>query len=222
MKNQNLKELESFDRIRKFGEVKTGSKLVKSMVNLIKNEVLRIDSRFLESACGDGNFLTEILNEKLKIIHFKYKKDHIEFEKNALYAASSLYGVDILLDNVEKTRNRLLESIKNFCLKNYNYELENDFILSIKYILKKNIVNGDALSLKNVKNKKDIIFSEWSMVSTNEFKRRDYTFGELLAYQPIEELNLFSDLGDKAFIPTPIKEYPPKHYLKIYEYSKSK
>jgi len=212
--------MKTLDRIREFGEVKTENRLVKDMVNLIKNEVLRIDSRFLEPACGDGNFLIEILNEKLKLIHLKYKKNHIEFEKNALYAVSSLYGVELLLDNVEKTRNRLFDSINSFCLENYNYELENDFILSIKYILKKNIINGDALSLKDVKNKKDIVFSEWSMVSSDEFKRRDYTFSELLAYQPIEELNLFSDLGDKAFIPTPIKEYPPKHYLKIHEYTK--
>ena len=78
--------MKTLDRVRKFGEVKTENRLVKDMVNLIKNEVLRIDSRFLEPACGDGNFLIEILNEKLKLIHLKYKKNHIEFEKNALYA----------------------------------------------------------------------------------------------------------------------------------------
>ena len=152
------KIIKSKQRIVDFGEVNTNSNIVSKMVDLVKIEFEKLDSKFLEPACGDGNFLIEILNEKLKLIHLKYKKNHIEFEKNALYAVSSLYGVELLLDNVEKTRNRLFDTTNTFCLENYNYELENDFILSIKYILKKNIISGDALTLKDVKNKKDIIF----------------------------------------------------------------
>ena len=71
-------------------------------------------------------------------------------------------------------------------------------------------------------NKKNIIFAEWSMINSTDFKRRDYTFNELLAYQPMEGPNLFSDLGEQVFIPSPIKEYKPIHYLKIYDYFKTK
>ena len=214
--------MKPIDRVRKFGEVKTKNNEIKNMISLVNDEVLRVDSRFLESACGDGNFIVEILNKKLKNIYQKFKKDHKEFEKNALYVSTSLYGIELLEDNVEKTRSRLFETLSKFYNDKYNYVLEKDLALSIKYVFKKNIIHGNALTLKTVKKNEDIIFAEWSMVNATDFKRRDYTLNELLAYQPIKEENLFSDLGDKAFIPTPIKEYQPKHYLKIYEYSNSR
>lgn len=221
MKNSDITKSKS--RVEKFGEVNTQIKEINNMLSLVNNECSRIESRFLESACGDGNFLSNIFEKKLEIVFAKNKNDHIEFEKYAIYSLSSLYGIEIQLDNVLKTRDRLLKILKSFYLERFKKDLINEIIQSAKYILKTNIIHGDALSLKLANdNKKNIIFAEWSMINSTDFKRRDYTFNELLAYQPMEGPNLFSDLGEQVFIPSPIKEYKPIHYLKIYDYFKTK
>ena len=214
---QNQNSSKEIDRIRDFGEVKTRNKEIQGMINLVDHEVKRVDSRFLEPACGDGNFLAKILENKLDNALNKSKKDNIKFEIEAIYALSSMYGIELLEDNIDKTRKRLFEIVSSYITKNFKLDVEESYSKSLKYVLKKNIIHGNALTLKNVKNESDIIFSEWSMVNLTEFKRRDFTFNDLLAYQPFKEENLFSDLGDQAFIPNPVKEFKPVHYLKIYE-----
>lgn len=208
--------MENKKRIKDYGEVFTQKKEVDSILNLVKNETLNLESRFLEPACGDGNFLVEILSRKISILNSRFKKDKIDFERNSIIALSSLYGIDILSDNIEKLNIRLLDIF----IKNYqdNFgEINPDFLKSIKYILKKNLKFGDALNYKIPNSDKFIVFSEWSMVDLDFIKRRDFTFKDIMAYKPIDGPNLFSDLGDDAFIPTPIKDYPLKHYLKLYE-----
>lgn len=93
--------------MRDHGEVFTAEREVKAMCGLVKDETERIDSRFLEPACGDGNFLAEILTRKLAVVRKKYGKSHLDYEKNAVLAASSIYGVDILIDNVIACRERM-------------------------------------------------------------------------------------------------------------------
>jgi hypothetical protein len=83
---------------------------------------------------------------------------------------------------------------------------------------RKNIIQGDALTLTKPESDEPIVFSEWSSVNGSKMKRRDYTMANLLASQPIDEPNLFSDLGEKAFIPTPVAEYPLTHFLKLNEH----
>lgn len=208
--------MENKKRIKDYGEVFTQKREVDSILNLVKNETLNLESRFLEPACGDGNFLVEILSRKISILNSRFKKDKIDFERNSIIALSSLYGIDILSDNIEKLNIRLLDIF----IKNYqdNFgEINPDFLKSIKYILKKNLKFGDALNYKIPNSDKFIVFSEWSMVDLDFIKRRDFTFKDIMAYKPIDGPNLFSDLGDDAFIPTPIKDYPLKHYLKLYE-----
>lgn len=208
--------MENKKRIKDYGEVFTQKKEVDSILNLVKNETLNLESRFLEPACGDGNFLVEILSRKISILNSRFKKDKIDFERNSIIALSSLYGIDILSDNIEKLNIRLLDIfIKNY--QNNFGEINPDFLKSIKYILKKNLKFGDALNYKIPNSDKFIVFSEWSMVDLDFIKRRDFTFKDIMAYKPIDGPNLFSDLGDDAFIPTPIKDYPLKHYLKLYE-----
>jgi len=210
----------SQNRISQYGEVKTENKEIKNMLGLVENEIERVDSRFLEPACGDGNFLSEILFKKLELAYKNSKKDLIKFEIQAIYGLSSLYGIELLEDNVEKTKKRLRKLIDEYFKDKFHVKLNDNYSRSLNLILKLNIIHGDALSLKKVKNKKeDITFSEWSMINDTDFKRRDYTFKDLLAYQPYKEENLFSDLGDEAFIPNPVKEFIPKNYLKLYEYS---
>ena len=208
--------MENKKRIKDYGEVFTQKREVDSILNLVKNETLNLESRFLEPACGDGNFLVEILSRKISILNSRFKKDKIDFERNSIIALSSLYGIDILSDNIDKLNVRLL----NIFVKNYQDhfgEINPDFLKSIKYILKKNLKFGDALNYKIPNSDIFIVFSEWSMVDLDFIKRRDFTFKDIMAYKPIDGPNLFSDLGDDAFIPTPIKDYPLKHYLKLYE-----
>lgn len=205
-------------RVSKFGEVKTNFKEIKRMTGLVDNEVNRIDSRFLEPACGDGNFLSEILNKKLLNIFSKNKKDKIKFEIKGIYALSSLYGIELLEDNVIKTRERLYKILEDFYNEKYKVNFNNDYKKSINKILSLNVIHGDALSLKK-RNGDQITFSEWTMINDTDFIRRDFVFSELLDYRPFDGHNLFSDLGDKVFIPSPVKEYKTKNYLKLHEFS---
>ena len=102
-------QVKSKQRVADHGEVFTAEREVNAMLDLVKQETERIDSRFLEPACGDGNFLAEILRRKLAVVKRKYRKSPIDYEKNAVLAATSIYGVDILQDNVDACRERMFE-----------------------------------------------------------------------------------------------------------------
>lgn len=143
-------QIKSKERIRNHGEVFTAEREVKAMCDLVKDETNRIDSRFLEPACGDGNFLAEILTRKLAIVRKKYAKSHLDYEKNAVLAASSIYGVDILQDNVLACRERIFgiwdKEYTSVCKRDSNNETR----AAVKYIFSRNIVCGNALTLKCV------------------------------------------------------------------------
>lgn len=179
------KQVKSKQRVADYGEVFTAEREVKAMCDLVLQETERIDSRFLEPACGDGNFLAEILNRKLAIVRNKYKKSPLDYEKNSLLAVSSLYGVDIMADNVLACRERLykiwVKQYKSVCKK----ECNEDTYKSISFILSRNIVCGNALTLKCVdENGNDtdepIVFSEWAFITGFNIQRSDYTFDQLL------------------------------------------
>lgn len=179
------KQTKSKARVRDYGEVFTNEREVKAMCDLVKDETERIDSRFLEPACGDGNFLAEILKRKLAVVKTKYRKSPLDYEKNAVLAATSIYGVDIMADNVEACRNRMFEiwnkEYTAVCKKDANDQTRN----AVQFIFQKNIVCGNALTLKKVDNdgnelKEPIVFSEWAFITGSNLQRKDYTFDELL------------------------------------------
>lgn len=179
------KQIKSRKRVVDHGEVFTNEREVKAMCDLVNDETQRIDSRFLEPACGDGNFLAEILDRKLAVVKKKYKRSVMDFEKNSLLAVSSLYGVDIMMDNVLQCRERLFKiwdrQYKAVCKK----ECSDDMRDSIRFILSKNIVCGNALTLHEVdENGNDtsepILFSEWGFVTGPQLSRSEYTFDEIL------------------------------------------
>ncbi len=209
-------QVKSKQRVTDHGEVFTAQREVQAMLDLVKQETERIDSRFLEPACGTGNFLVEILKRKLAVVENRYSKNQIEYERYSILALSSIYGVDILQDNVQTCRDRLLGIFTHYYLTNYKNEINPEFLKTAEFILKRNILWGDALTLKTPDPKAEpIIFSEWSAVNGSMIKRRDYTMANLLQSQPIDGMNLFSDLGDKAFIPTPVGDFPLTHFLKL-------
>ena len=213
MKNKE-QQIKNKSRVSNFGEVLTSKKEVLDMLNLVNTETLRLDSRFLEPACGNGNFLTEVLNFKLNILEKNYSKNQYEFEKFSIQIFTSIYGIDILEDNIISARERLFNQYFDLYNKKFKSDVNQKLLDCIKYILKLNLVHADALSLKNVKNDKFIIFSEWSLVN-DKIKRRDFEFKNLIDYAPFEKGTLFSDLGDKVIIPSPIKEYPLTYFLDI-------
>jgi len=200
------KQVNSKQRVADHGEVFTAEREVKAMCDLVSDECQNIYSRFLEPACGDGNFLSEILSRKLAVVKKKYKKSPLDYEKNAILALSSIYGVDILLDNAVACRERLFiiweKEYKAVCKK----ECSDDTRAAARFILSRNIVCGNALSLRCVdENGNDttepIVFSEWAFITGSQMQRKDYTFDELLNGDDVakkksakkEQLTLFNE-----------------------------
>lgn len=220
---ENL-QVKSKKRVAEHGEVFTNEREVSNMCDLVKQETERIDSRFLEPACGNGNFLAEILRRKLSVVKKIYGKSNADYEKYAFIAISSLYGVDILNDNVSECRERLyniwLNEYRNIVKKSINEKV----CEAIKYLLKKNILCGDALTLKR-NDGVSIIFAEWSFITDSKVKRRDYSLAELLEGKAEKSMaNLFQDTEDwvydaesESFIPTPIRDYPLTDYWRVQE-----
>ena len=213
MKNKE-KQIKDKSRVSNFGEVLTSKREVLNMLNLVNTETSRLDSRFLEPACGDGNFLTEVLNSKLDILEKNYSKNQYEFEKFSIQIFTSIYGIDILEDNIIFARERLFNQYSDLYSKKFKSNINQKLLNCIKYILEVNLVHADALTLKTTKNEKFIILSEWSLIN-DKIKRRDFEYKNLIDYAPFEKGTLFSDLGDEVIIPTPIKEYPLTHFLDI-------
>ena len=185
------------------------------MLDMVRQETERIESRFLEPACGDGNFLAEILKRKLAVVERRYAKSQLEYERYAVLAVSSIYGIDILEDNVQKCRQRLAGVFGDSYGKLFEATQERcrDAVI---FILGRNIVWGDALTLMTVGERpRHIVFSEWSPLNGSLLKRRDFTFRNLLEHERIKELPLFSDLGEDVFIPKPENEFPPMHFLEV-------
>ena len=190
-------QVKSKQRVADYGEVFTAEREVNAMLDLVKQETERVDSQFLEPACGDGNFLAEILRRKLeaakkRAIPPKRKKPlPLEYEKQAVIAIASIYGVDLLIDNVMTCRKRLFEiwdkEYTAICKKEVNEECRE----AVRFILSRNIVCGNALSLKEVDEsgndtEEPIVFSEWAFVMGSKMQRKDYRFDKLLAgdYEP--------------------------------------
>jgi hypothetical protein len=186
------------------------------MLDLVKQETERIESRFLEPACGNGNFLTEILDRKLQVVEKRYGQSQLEYERYTILAVSSIYGIDILEDNVQQCRHRLFGLFEWSYSRLFKNKAKNRCREAVRFMLERNIIWGDALTLRTVGEKPDyIVFSEWSPINGSMLKRRDFTFHGLLTHEGMKELPLFSDLGDDVFIPTPEKEYPPTHFLEV-------
>lgn len=216
IQSKQFKQVISKKRVTDHGEVYTADREVGAMLDLVKQETERIESRFLEPACGDGNFLAEILERKLRIVEKRYGKAQLEYERYAILAVSSIYGIDILEDNVRRCRDRLFGIFERSYGHLFKSEARNKCREAARFILERNIIWGDALALKTVGERPGyIVFSEWSPVNGSMLKRRDFTFHGLLAHEGIKELPLFSDLGEDVFIPTPEREWPSVHFLEI-------
>ncbi len=210
-------QIVSAERVADHGEVYTSKREVNSMLDLVKQETERIESRFLEPACGTGNFLAEILSRKLRIIERRYRRSQLECERYSVLAVSSIYGIDILEDNVHECRQRLYTIFDQMHSALFKLKAKDECGSSIKFILSRNIIWGNALNLMTVgENPQPIVFSEWSFIKGSMIKRRDFTYKALLSRpERQKDWSLFSDDMSEVFIPEPKKSFPIVHFLRV-------
>ena len=211
----NDKQVKSKKRVTDHGEVFTNQREVNAMLDLVKHETERIDSRFLEPACGNGNFLAEVLRRKLAVVDSRYSKSQVEWERYSVIAVSSIYGVDILEDNAQECRERLFNIFNERYTAIFKNKCKDECRRSVKFLLNRNILWGDALDFTNPETKQPIVFSEWSAVNGSMLKRRDYMFKFLI--EKTHQFSMFNDEGNAAAIDEPVKDFPLIHFLKLGE-----
>lgn len=213
-------QIKSKKRVREHAEVFTAEREVKAMCDLVKDETERIDSRVLEPACGDGNFLAEILNRKLNTVTKCYGKSPSDWEKYSIVALSSLYGIDIMPDNAQECRDRLFNIWKESHDKNVGNSSMEGVEDAARYIINTNILCGDALTLLQ-NNGQPIIFAEWNIVHEGLIKRRDFELATILLMKERgKQGDLFgsseefdSTIGE--YLPQPLREYKPIQYWRV-------
>lgn len=195
--------VKSKQRVADHGEVFTPAWMVEAMLDLVKGETERIDSRFLEPACGSGNFLVQILRRKLAAVELRFGKSDFEKRQYALFGLMCIYGVELLPDNIVECRENLLEVF----VKYLELDEDDDLCRAAKFVLVQNLVHGNALTMLG-SNNQPITFAEWGYLGKGKFQRRDFRF-DVLAHSSAfsAEGSLFAQLG-KHEIFTPIKTYP--------------
>lgn len=196
--------IKSKKRVADHGEVFTPQWLVENMLDLVKGETERIDSRFLETACGSGNFLVPVLQRKLAAVETKFGKSDFERRHYALLAVMCAYGIELLPDNIAECRANMLEVFAEYL----NLDEGDDLYRAASYVLSQNLVHGDALTMLT-NDGKPITFAEWGYLGKGKFQRRDFSLEALTQMSSYSQAgSLFASLG-KHEIFTPIKEYPP-------------
>ncbi len=207
-----MKLTKSKARIADHGEVFTPPWMVEAMLNLVDDETQRIDSRFLEPACGSGNFLVQILKRKLAAVELKYGKSDFERRHHALLGVMCLYGIELLSDNIVECRANLLAILVEYL----TLDSGEDLYRAASYVLSQNLVHGDALSMLNHSGDA-ITFAEWGYLGKGKFQRRDFRFDALTQSSAFsEEGSLFAQLGVQDIF-TPDKTYPPMNVRQLAE-----
>lgn len=194
--------VKSRQRVADHGEVFTPQWMVDDMLNLVKDESERIDSRFLEPACGSGNFLKPVLQRKLTTVQSRYGRSEFERKHYALFALMCVYGIELLEDNVAECRQNLQQIFNDFLA----VETDSEWSRAAANVLVANIIQGDALTLQTPDGG-PITFPEWGYLGTGKYQRRDFRYDSLTQRSSIEG-SLFEMLEEhEVFIPT--KTYEP-------------
>ena len=196
--------IKSKKRVADHGEVFTPPWLIEKMLDLVKGETERIDSRFLEPACGSGNFLVPILQRKLAAVEVKYGKSNFEKRHYALLALSSVYGIELLADNIKECRANMLDVFADYL----GLEDIDETYLAASHILSLNLIHGDAMTMKDATGG-PINVAEWAYIGKGKFNRRDFRLDVLTGMAQFkEEQSLFSHLGRHEIF-QPKQSYPP-------------
>lgn len=202
--------IKSKKRVADHGEVFTPAWMVDAMLDLVKGESERIDSRFLEPACGSGNFLVKILQRKLAAVELKFGKSDFEKRHYALLGLMCCYGIELLADNIVECRANMLEIFVDYL----NLEESDDLHLAAYYVLSQNLIHGDALTMRTCDGQ-PITFAEWGYLGKGKFQRRDFRLDVLSQMSALTEAgSLFAHVG-KHEIFAPAKSYPPMSVSEI-------
>jgi len=174
------------------------------MLDLVKEETERIDSRFLEPACGSGNFLVRVLRRKLAAVELKFAKSDFEKRHYALLGLMCIYGIELLDDNIVECRENVMETFAEYLRLDESDEL----CEAAAYVLSQNLIHGDAVTMRTLRDQ-PIVFAEWGYLGKGKFQRRDFRLDVLTQSAAFsQEGTLFAELGkDEIFIPT--RTYPP-------------
>lgn len=223
-------QIKSKERVSEHGEVFTNEREVNAMLDLVKSETERIESRFLEPACGDGNFLAEILRRKLARVKQQYGHNNTDYSKYAFLALTSIYGIDIQEDNVEECRERLFKIWDKAYTAQMKKEASNEVRAAARFVLQRNIVCGDALTMTQ-NDGHSIVFSQWDFTVGYRIRRRDFSYYSLMRDES-GQMNLFSwnnenkgkgsnDEETDKWTPSPVKEFPSVDYWRVQYASES-
>jgi len=196
--------VKSKQRVADHGEVFTPAWMVEAMLDLVKAETERIDTRFLEPACGSGNFIVQILRRKLAVVELKYGKSDFERQHYGLLAIMCIYGIELLEDNIVECRSNVMDVFAGF----FNLKGTDDLYRAALYVLSQNLVHGNALTMRN-QDGQPITFAEWGYLGKGKYQRRDFRFDVLTGSSAFSaERSLFADLG-KHEIFAPIQTHLP-------------
>jgi hypothetical protein len=199
-----MNDIKSKQRVADHGEVFTSAWMVEAMLDLVKDETERIDSRFLEPACGSGHFLVKIVQRKLAAVELKYGKSDFERRHYALLGLMCIYGVELLADNIAECRANVLEIFADYL----NLDETDDCYRAAFYVLSQNLIHGDALTMRT-QDDRAITFAEWGYLGKGRFQRRDFRFDSLTLSSTFSaEGSLFAHLGMHEIF-QPMKTYPP-------------
>jgi hypothetical protein len=193
-----MNNIRSKQRVADHGEVFTPEWIVEAMLDLLKDETERIDSRFLEPACGSGNFLVRVLQRKLAMVEIKYGKSDFERQHYALFALMCIYGIELLADNIADCRANMLDILADYLKLQDSDELYR----AASYVLSQNLVHGDALKMRT-NDGQPIIFAEWGYLGKGKFQRRDFRFDSLTQSSAFGAKDLFFSERDKHESLTP-------------------
>lgn len=171
------------------------------MLDLVKSEADRIDSRFLEPACGSGNFLVPVLERKLAVVQARYGRSVFERRHYALLALMCVYGIELLADNAAECRERLVSAFVRF-LKVDDADV---WARAARSVVAANVVQGDALEMTTADGE-PITFPEWGYLGAGKFQRRDFRF-DALTQRSQASVGLFAHFEEHEIF-VPIAEYP--------------
>ena len=198
------RRIRSKKRVADHGEVFTPPWLVDAMLDLVKGEADRIDARFLEPACGSGNFLVGVLQRKLAAVEIKFGKSEFEKRHYALLALMCAYGVELLADNIAECRANMLDVLAGYL----NIDDTDDMYRAAFFVLSQNIVHGDALTMR-ARDGQPLVFAEWGYLGKGRFQRRDFRYDVLTRSSSFgQEGSLFGRSGQHEIF-VPVRAYPP-------------
>lgn len=203
-------QVKSKQRVADFGEVYTNEREVNAMLDLVADQTTSPEKTFLEPACGTGNFLSAILARKLDTVAKKYKRSQFYYELFAVVSVGSLYGIELLRDNVEECKKRLSEQFSQHYQRLFPKSYKAQCCRVVDFILDRNIICGDALTLKTADGR-DIVFSQWISSGAATMQRKDFIYRKL-----VNQEKQIENLNGKAFeFFVPLKEYPLTHFLEL-------